>query len=135
VEKKKYAMEDVIEKLKAFLDNQSSYEGAELPKTNDKVHLNTEKFMEVIQNVLGVEELEHNDDMDDSDDIDNDDPTEEQNEIRELMEEMDLELAGTTIGESFEKVKTLEEIIEKENKAHKKQSESSVNFNDEPKKR
>jgi len=127
--KDKYAMEDVIEKLNAFVEKQSTYEGAELPKIaktetkNDKVNLDTKKFMEVMQNTLGIEELEHNDDMEDMDDDDEDVATEEeQKEMRELMEQMDLELAGTTIGESFEKVTTVEEILEKDNKSSMNQS-------------
>jgi len=101
-------MEDVIEQMNAFVNTQSSYEGAEFPikSTEDKVSLDTSKFMTVIQNTLGIEELERDDlSIEDEDNEEGFVLTEEdQKEMVDLMEQMDLELlAQPNIANDFER--------------------------------
>lgn len=119
-------------KLQEFLHHVSDVEGAEFPqektKSTDKVKdtykidLDANAFASAVQNMLNFAIPEDNwsSDSDMSDYGEEEEEEEIKNDMKLYMEEMDKELAGTTIGESFKRKgneiivedNTLENIIE-----------------------
>lgn len=116
-------LDSVTRTFKAFVDKVSSYEGAEFPGDPEDVDIqfDADSFMDTVGNLLG-QGVRHRDEESDSDADDEDMDfssgdesetnqgveastylSEDDKEMKTVMEEMDNELAQTSIGESFEK--------------------------------
>ncbi|XP_055782557.1 protein ecdysoneless homolog isoform X2 [Salvelinus fontinalis] len=112
-----YSLVAVTQGMKNFINAMSSHEGAELPwsHSNEPFRFDPESMAGALDRLLGAkdEDLDSDDlDDDDDDDYDDDDgvkgPTgplgvgpEALEGLREYMDEMDHELMGTNIGQSF----------------------------------
>lgn len=116
-------LDSVTRTFKSFVDKVSSYKGAEFPGDPEEgdVQFDADSFMDTVGNLLG-HGVRHQDEESDSDadDEDMDFSSEDENdtnpgveentclseddkEMKTVMEQMDSELAQTSIGESFEK--------------------------------
>jgi len=116
-------LDSVTRCLKSFVDKVSSYEGAEFPGEgeNDDIQFDADSFMDTVGSLLGRGARSRDEDSEtDSDDEDlmtsSDEengpeegvqrstvPSGEDKEMKSYMDQMDEELARTSIGESFEK--------------------------------
>ncbi|XP_041738739.1 protein ecdysoneless homolog isoform X1 [Coregonus clupeaformis] len=113
-----YSLVAVTQGMKNFINAMSSHEGAELPwsHSNEPFRFDPDSMASALDRLLGAkdEELDSDDLDDDGDDDDEDDegvkgpaglPGEEGAEalegLRKYMDEMDHELMGTNIGQSF----------------------------------
>ncbi|XP_038847863.1 protein ecdysoneless homolog isoform X1 [Salvelinus namaycush] len=110
-----YSLVAVTQGMKNFINAMSSHEGAELPwsHSNEPFRFDPESMAGALDRLLGAKDEDlDSDDLDDDDDDDDDDsvkgPTgplgvgpEALEGLREYMDEMDHELMGTNIGQSF----------------------------------
>ncbi|CDQ76259.1 unnamed protein product [Oncorhynchus mykiss] len=111
-----YSLVAVTQGMKNFINAMSSHEGAELPwsHSNELFRFDPESMAGALDRLLGAKDEElDSDDLDDDDDDDDDDdrvkgPTgplgvgpEALENLRKYMDEMDHELMGTNIGQSF----------------------------------
>ncbi|XP_078347278.1 protein ecdysoneless homolog [Oculina patagonica] len=116
-------LNSVTQSLKSFVDRVSSYEGAEFPgdREDEDIQFDADSFMDTVGSLLGQGVRSHDDDSEsDSDDEDMETSSEEEEEteqgvqasalsseddkeMKSYMDQMDDELARTSIGESFEK--------------------------------
>ncbi|XP_054456564.1 protein ecdysoneless homolog [Anoplopoma fimbria] len=118
-----YSLVAVSQGMKNFLNAMSSHEGAELPWTSSTQPFSFEpdSMANALDRLLGSKEEElDSDDLDDEDDDDDDDDDDEEEEgdeekeghtemngtetmdgLRKYMDQMDQELLGTNIGQSF----------------------------------
>lgn len=117
-------LDSVTRNLKAFVDKVSSYEGAEFPGDgeDDDIQFDADSFMETVGSLLGHASkrsgASRDSDGDDEDELMSSDEESEpeqgvqgstlasagkDREMQSYMEQMDAELARTSIGESFEK--------------------------------
>ncbi|KAM9232901.1 protein ecdysoneless homolog [Leptosomus discolor] len=121
-EEQKYDLEAVAESMKAFVSKVSTHEGAEMPwsSVESSVTFDVDSFTEALDRILGAdsEELDSDDldeeeefDFSDEDDEDLDAENERQDQkvppnelissLKSYMNEMDRELAHTSVGKSF----------------------------------
>uniref|UniRef100_A0A668A6F2 Ecdysoneless homolog (Drosophila) n=1 Tax=Myripristis murdjan TaxID=586833 RepID=A0A668A6F2_9TELE len=117
-EEASYSLVAVTKGMKNFLNAMSSHEGAELPCSNQPFSFDPESMASALDRLLGSKEEElDSDDLDDDDDDDGDDEEEEEEEgsssphgekgaeslesLRRYMDQMDQELMGTNVGQSF----------------------------------
>lgn len=109
----------LVSNMKSFVDNVSSYEGAEVPSVDanlvnekkDEINFDSNEFMSCIQSLLAGPSGSHgnssNDDTDESD-VEDDYTTCENegndvnDEFHSIMNEMDKELNDTTVNKSFQ---------------------------------
>nr|XP_046209908.1 protein ecdysoneless homolog [Oncorhynchus gorbuscha]XP_046209909.1 protein ecdysoneless homolog [Oncorhynchus gorbuscha] len=109
-----YSMVAVTQGMKNFINAMSSHEGAELPwsHSNELFRFDPESMAGALDRLLGAKDEElDSDDLDDEDDDEDDrvkGPTgplgvgpEALEDLRKYMDEMDHELMGTNIGQSF----------------------------------
>ncbi|XP_035651946.2 protein ecdysoneless homolog isoform X1 [Oncorhynchus keta] len=109
-----YSLVAVTQGMKNFINAMSSHEGAELPwsHSNEPFSFDPESMAGALDRLLGAKDEElDSDDLDDDDDDDDDrvkGPTgplgvgpEALEDLRKYMDEMDHELMGTNIGQSF----------------------------------
>ncbi|XP_029927173.1 protein ecdysoneless homolog isoform X2 [Myripristis murdjan] len=127
-EEASYSLVAVTKGMKNFLNAMSSHEGAELPwaSSNQPFSFDPESMASALDRLLGSKEEElDSDDLDDDDDDDGDDEEEEEEEgsssphgekgaeslesLRRYMDQMDQELMGTNVGQSFTQRKTHDE--------------------------
>lgn len=106
-----YSLVAVSQGMKSFLNAMSSHEGAEIPGSTQPFSFDPSSMASALDKLLGGnngEELD-SDDLDDDDD-DEDEEEEEADEIngpetleslKKYMDQMDEELMGTNIGQSF----------------------------------
>uniref|UniRef100_A0A3Q3G063 Ecdysoneless homolog (Drosophila) n=1 Tax=Labrus bergylta TaxID=56723 RepID=A0A3Q3G063_9LABR len=122
-----YSLVAVSQGMKKFLNAMSSHEGAELPcSSTQPFSFDPDSMASALDNLLGSKEEElDSDDLDDEDDDEEEEEEEEEKEeglsghaetngtetldgLRSYMDQMDQELMGTNIGQSFNvTVKTL----------------------------
>ncbi|KAJ7362048.1 hypothetical protein OS493_013136 [Desmophyllum pertusum] len=115
-------LDSVTRSLKSFVDKVSSYEGAEFPgdREDEEIQFDADSFMDTVGGLLGHGVTRDDGSESDSDDEDMGTSSEEENEteqevqaatlsneddkeMKSYMDQMDDELARTSIGESFEK--------------------------------
>jgi len=84
------------EKLQGFVENISSYEGAEIP---DDIEFNVDDFMSVLTTLKDKLAEKAESESDDTSSL----CTESEEEMDEYMEEMEAELKKTTLSDGFEK--------------------------------
>ncbi|XP_003384550.1 PREDICTED: protein ecdysoneless homolog [Amphimedon queenslandica] len=94
--------------IKTFVDHVSSFDGAEFPWSADNtqgVSIDGDGFIETLENMLNKlqepSDDEYEEDILSDDDIIEEDGGSEGEDIKDLMEEMDRELASTTLSDSF----------------------------------
>lgn len=113
-------LESVTSSLKSFVDKVSSYEGAEFPgdRAFDDIEFDADSFVDTVGKILG-QAVDSKSESDDEEMTDSDMTSSSDDERREpslesssrigdgdmltYMEQMDAELARTSIGDSFEK--------------------------------
>lgn len=110
-----YSLVAVSQGMKSFLNAMSSHEGAEIPGSSQPFTFDSHSMASALEKLLGGNESEEldSDDLDDDDDddnVDDEDDVEEADEMNEpetleslkkYMDQMDEELMGTHIGQSF----------------------------------
>ncbi|XP_010076766.1 PREDICTED: protein SGT1, partial [Pterocles gutturalis] len=121
-EAQKYDLEAVAKSMKAFVSKVSTHEGAEMPWSSDESHVtfDVDSFTKALDGILGAdsEELD-SDDLDEEEEFDFSDeddedlgaenqrqeqkvsPNELIGSLKSYMNEMDRELAHTSVGKSF----------------------------------
>ncbi|KAM3862656.1 protein ecdysoneless homolog [Diretmus argenteus] len=121
-EEASYSLVAVTQGMKKFLNSMSSHEGVELPwaDSNKSFSFDPDSMANALDRLLGTKEEElDSDDLDDDDDDDDDEEEDEEEEeqgssrshgekgaetldkLRTYMDQMDQELMGTNIGQSF----------------------------------
>uniref|UniRef100_A0AAV2JR24 Ecdysoneless n=2 Tax=Knipowitschia caucasica TaxID=637954 RepID=A0AAV2JR24_KNICA len=118
-----YSLVAVSQGMTNFLKAMSSHKGAELPRFSQPFSFDPDSMVGALNNLLGNEDELDSDDLDDDDDGDDGDEdeqdfsvpsemngTETLESLKKYMDQMDEELMGTNIGQSFkQKEKTVPE--------------------------
>ncbi|XP_066292192.1 protein ecdysoneless homolog [Branchiostoma lanceolatum] len=114
---------NMVDSMKAFVDNVSSHEGAEFPRMDEDqpVDFDVDSFSQAMERILGLTNGRIDEDEEDDDDglmeseSDSSEESEDEGEyeigadgtevttMTEYMDQMDQELARTHVGKSFEK--------------------------------
>ncbi|XP_072293165.1 protein ecdysoneless homolog [Eucyclogobius newberryi] len=103
-----YSLVAVSQGMKNFLNSMSSHEGAELPRFSQPFHFDPHSMVSAVDKLLGGNDELDSDDLEEEDDEDEEfsvpsemTGSETLNSLKKYMDQMDEELMGTNIGQSF----------------------------------